>query len=427
MKLEKVIIENYRAIERLELPLHPQLTVLHGNNGEGKTSVLSTIAVGLSGIHRLLPNAVGIDFQETDRRKMLPLMVGLTAVSGMTWRRRSSFGRRQSNTLRQLEEFVGRITAADKAAEPPLDLPIVAFYDTDRAVFDMPQRRRGFRSEFPRYAALDGALSPRTNFREFFEWFYVKENDELRLQRELRDFNQQSKDLNAVRNAIEAMIPEASQPRTELSPLRFVVSITPEQGEPKNLAINQLSGGYRIMLALVADLARRMAEGNPHLDDPLQSEAVVLIDEIDLHLHPSWQQRVLPDLMRTFPNAQFIVSTHSPQVLTTVKPERIVQLLRQGDVITTASAGGHTYGAPASDVLTAVMGVDERPPGNELTVALREYIHLVDAGKGKSETALQLRSKMEQLSPYDNALTRADVEMMVQEIVSVPGGHDEAD
>lgn len=420
MRLERVIIENYRAIERLELPLHPRLTVLHGNNGDGKTSVLSAIAVGLSAVHRLLPTKVaGIDFQETDRRGMLPLRVELMVVDGITWRRQSSFGRRQSNALRQLEEFVGSITTADKEGRPPLDLPIVAFYDTDRAVFDLPQRRRGFRTEFSRYAALDGALSPRTNFREFFEWFYAKENDELRQQRESRDFNHRIKDLDAVRSAIKAMIPGASQPRTELSPLRFVVSITPEQGEPEILAINQLSGGYRIMLALVADLARRMAEGNPHLDDPLQSEAIVLIDEVDLHLHPSWQQRVLPDLMRAFPKAQFIVSTHSPQVLTTVKPEHIVALYREGDGISAAGAGGHTFGAKAGDVLDVVMGVKERPPGehNKFVSKLERYNDLVYAGRGESPDALRLRHELEDLSPRDPGLGRADAEMRRQEVM----------
>lgn len=160
-----------------------------------------------------------------------------------------------------------------------------------------------------------------------------------------------------MRKAIEAMLPGMSNPRIKLSPLRFVVSVQSDDGKlEEELSIDQLSGGYRIMLALAADLARRMAQGNPHLPDPLQSEAVVLIDEIELHLHPSWQQRILADLTRTFPNTQFIVSTHSPQVLTTVKPEHVVELGReQGDIVA-GSAGAPTYGAEAGDMLAAVMG-----------------------------------------------------------------------
>ena len=146
------------------------------------------------------------------------------------------------------------------------------------------------------------------------------------------------------------------------------------------------------------------------MDDPLKSEAVVLIDEIELHLHPKWQQRILADLQRTFPNAQFIVSTHSPQVLTTVEPQRIVELAREGDCIVAGAPAGATYGAEAGDVLSVVMGVKERPE-NEFTKALEQYRHLVSEGEGKSEEALALRRKLEKLSPRDHALTRADLEI----------------
>ena len=77
--------------------------------------------------------------------------------------------------------------------------------------------------------------------------------------------------------------------------------VKPEDERDLTLEINQLSDGQRAVLALAADLARRMAQGNPHLNDPLASEAIVLIDEVELHLHPSWQQRILNDLRRTFP------------------------------------------------------------------------------------------------------------------------------
>ena len=113
------------------------------------------------------------------------------------------------------------------------------------------------------------------------------------------------------------------------------------------LELDQLSGGQRAVLALAADLAWRMAQGNPHLDGPLRSEAIVLIDEVELHLHPSWQQRILNDLRRTFPNAQFIVSTHSPQVLTTVEPKHIIELAREdGRIVAGPRMGGHTARSP---------------------------------------------------------------------------------
>ena len=421
MKLKQVTIENYRAIESLDLPLHPQLTVLHGNNGHGKTSVLSAIAVGLGSILRILPNVPSIDFRKTDSRGSRTIRVILEATENFHWeRRRGSATRSWRNVgLGPLREAIGKIVTADQDGDAPIDLPIVAFYDTDRAAFDAPQTRRGFGSEFSRYAALTDALAAKTNFREFFKWFYAKENDELRQQREARDFNFRLKELEAIRNAVERMIPGVSSPRIETGPLRFVVSMTSQSDKTETLAIDQLSGGYRNMLALVADLARRMAQGNPHLDDPLQSEAVVLIDEVDLHLHPSWQQRVLPDLMRTFPNAQFIVSTHSPQVLTTVKPEHIVSLYREGDGIVDGGPDAPTYGAESGYVLSTVMGVKERPSSehNKFVDTLERYNTLVYAGQGKTEEALELRKKLESLSPRDLALGRADSEMRRQEVM----------
>ncbi len=426
MKLKRVEIENYRAIEELALPLHPDLTVLHGANGHGKTSVLSAIAKGLGSIPMLLPDVSGIGFLMTDRRKLQPLRVSLTTVDEISWdrqvqgERRKTSSRRylKTSSQRYLKEAISAIVEADREEAKPIDLPIVAFYDTDRAAFDAPHRRRGFKTEFPRYAALEGALAPRTNFREFFKWFYALENEELREKNERRDWDYQLKEMRAVRTAIERMVSRVSDPRIRLRPLRFVVSMESEAGETEELALDQLSGGYRIMLALAADLARRMAQGNPHLRNPLQSEAIVLIDEVDLHLHPAWQQHVLTGLARTFPNTQFVVSTHSPQVLTTVHPEHIVQLYRENGRIAAGRPSAPTYGAEAGSVLEAVMNVRERPSAeyNEFVKKLEEYMRLVDDGHGRSGKAMSLRGELENLSPRDSALDAADMEMERQEI-----------
>ena len=409
MKLKRVKIENYRAIKRLELQLNPSLTVFHGDNAHGKTSILSAIAVGLGSIPKLFPDVSSIGFLKTDRRQLQSLQVELMTANGFAWRRTMG-PRGKRAALRELKEAMEAIVDADREEAPPLDLPVVAFYDTDRAVFDKPRSRRRFKTEFSRYAALEGALSARTDFKYFFKWFYTKENEELREQKERRDFDFRLKDLNAVRQAIERMVRGVSDPRIELGPLRFVVSVESRR-KAENLTLNQLSGGWRIILALAADLAWRMAQGNPHLDDPLASEAIVLIDEIELHLHPSWQQRVLPDLARTFPNTQFVVSTHSPHVLTSVRPDCIVELRRENGNIVAEPASAPTYGAEAGDVLAAVMGVSERPSGNEFVKCLGKYMRLVGRNQGESEEAIALRRELESLSPRDPALDRADVEI----------------
>ncbi len=417
MKLKSVDIENYRAIEQISLTLDPSLTVLHGSNGCGKTSVLSAIAVGL-GSEGLLGSFLDtfIDFCEGDWREDAgEPRVSLTDMNENVWDRqgtRSVVERERMEQWRlshreRLEKGLVENSHAEKN-----DMPIGVLYGTDRTVSGMPESvlRHPPPRLVPRLDALKGALAARTNFEGLLTWFYFKEIEELRKRSALRDLDYQLKDVSVVRQAITSMLPEVSDLRTESNPLRFVVSVRSEQGQVERLSLDQLSGGYRIMLALAADLARRMVQSNPHLDDPLKSEAIVLIDEIELHLHPAWQQRILADLRRTFPNAQFIVSTHSPQVLTTVEPQRIVELVREGDRIIAGAPAGATYGAEAGDVLSVVMGVKERPE-NEFTKALEQYRRLVSEGEGESEEALMLRSKLEKLSPRDYALTRAKLEI----------------
>ena len=428
MKLKQVEIENFRAISMLTLPLDNDLTVLYGKNAEGKTSVLSAIAVGLGSIPRLLPDVSGIDFRANDLRGRGPMRVNLTTRQGITWRRQRYSNKNKTaptKGLQELQDFLSTIVKADRDEGClPLDLPIVAYYGTDRSVIDVPERRSRSRKASPRYTALNAALTARTNFREFFNWFYDKEFEELRIQRDFGTRNRRLKDLDAVRKAIESMIPGASNPRIAPSPSRFVVSMEFGLGSTEILSIDQMSGGYRVMLALVADLARRMAQGNSHLENPLESEAIVLIDEVELHLHPEWQQLVLPNLVRTFPNTQFIVSTHSPQVLTTVQPNEIVELKRTAHGILANGPIGPTFGAEAGEVLEGVMGVSERPKKNEFVILLNEYVEHISKGTGESEPAVELRQQLESLSRSDTALERADIEIRRQKIFQEMGQSD---
>lgn len=427
MKLRSIEIENFRAIKHLKLSLDESLTVFHGDNALGKTSVLAAIAVGLGAIPSLLPGVAGIGFRDADRRRAARFVrVRLETAKAQKWSRQKGSGtaprkrraaRGKSATVPTIVDEINEIVTADEEGRD-IDLPIVAFYDTDRAVFDAPQRRRGFPKEFSRYAALEGALTARPNFRDFFKWFYTKEDEELREQRRRRGFL--STELEAVRSAITSMIPGASNPRIELRPLRFMVSLDSEAGPREDLTLDQLSGGYRIILALAADLARRMAQGNPHRDDPLACEAIVLIDEIELHLHPAWQQRVLDDLRRTFPNTQFIVSTHSPPVLTTV-PRQIVKLSREDGTIVAGGTSTATYGAEAGDVLSTEMGVRERPADNAFVRTLDRYMRLVGDDEGDSAKALKLRAELDAISPDDPALDTADVEIRRRKILRQMG------
>lgn len=129
-------------------------------------------------------------------------------------------------------------------------------------------------------------------------------------------------------------------------------------GELMRMSINQLSDGYKSTISLVADIAYRMAVLNPQLLGEVCSETdgVILIDEVDLHLHPTWQQRILSDLTAIFPKVQFIVSTHAPAVINTVKSENVV-MLDDGEAY---MPSGEVHGKDTNTIISSVMRSCER-------------------------------------------------------------------
>ncbi|WP_198375106.1 AAA family ATPase [Neoroseomonas rubea] len=426
MKIDSIHVKNFRAIRDLELPLDRSLTVLHGNNAQGKTSVLSAIALGLSRIPKLLGAPKSNTFNAADvRMGSHSTEVTLKSTSGMKWTTKElsndfpKYVRSLDNSRSSDKDLQIWIKAISKEIDEgvTVDLPVIAFYDTERAVFGLPQRRRDFVEKFNRLDAYKDSLAAKSSFKSLFEWFYAKESDELRLRRDGPDKKAILPELRAVRLAIEGMMPDIHDPHIETNPLRFVVRMGDAGKKGTRLALDQLSGGYRIMLAVASDLARRMALANPHLPDPLASEAIVLIDEVELHLHPDWQQRVLIDLNRTFPNTQFIVSTHSPQVLTTVRPEQIIRLRSVDDNVIAERETAPTFGNEAGNVLSSVMGVQERPDTNPFSYKLRRYRDLIALGDGVSDEARALRAELDALSPHDPALAAADVDIDRQRIL----------
>ena len=138
------------------------------------------------------------------------------------------------------------------------------------------------------------------------------------------------------------------------------------------LEIDQLSDGEKCLLAMAGDLGRRLALANPQLGDPLSAEAVVLIDEIELHLHPGWQRMVVERLRQTFPHCQFILTTHSPQVLSQIPTESVILLER----FQQAELPAGTLGRDSNAILSEVMGISERP--QEWANRIHEVARMVD-------------------------------------------------
>ncbi|MCJ8272493.1 MAG: AAA family ATPase, partial [Psychrosphaera sp.] len=205
--------------------------------------------------------------------------------------------------------------------------------------------------------------------------------------------NLQDKALTCAREAIEFFLSEG-EPSTftnlyiERSPaLSMMVNKSGEY-----LSIDQLSYGERSILTMVGDIARRLSMLNPKHKNPLHGNGIILIDEPETHLHPRWQQRILTNLDKIFPNVQFVITTHSPQIITTVKKEQVIVLSDDN----AATPVGNTFGEPSNYVLTQVLGVDTRPP-LAYTEQLQAYLTLIESGLGKSAEGEALRAELNKM------------------------------
>ena len=325
MKLKNVSLENFRSKASSCLELGSRLTLLIGENGTGKTTFLDAIAIALGEILTYLPEVKGINFKtrgdihQQDGKPAPYTRIKVVASTGVGWDRmqkrdkskRTAMQIKAGLGVKQLHRYLQESILDPWNLGLPFQLPVIVQYGVKRAWLDYsPVSRRGFPKDHSRFESLADALNSTSRFRSALNWFYNKENEESRLKQERRDFDATLPELNAVRRCITTLFPNLSNPRFTLNPLRFVVS---QDGE--ELEIDQLSDGYKTMLGLAIDLSWRMAGANPHLEDPLAAEAIVMIDEVDLHLHPAWQQRVVSDLLRCFPNTQFILTTHSSVVV----------------------------------------------------------------------------------------------------------------
>ncbi len=435
MKLKSITIENFRAISKMELPLHPQLTVLVGDNAAGKTTILDAIATGLG----LIPTHLGVKgktFNQNDIRKMtidtqgegskIQLIaskiapyarITLESTNQLIW----AVTKKRNNDDRNIPATPGKKALFayldnllnDLEEDKPTLLPAIAYYGTDRMILTATFKRN-LNKLFSRVQALENALAAAPSFTTMLEWFALYEDLERRERERVRDFGYTSPWLNAFRDAVKSMLPACSNPRTLVRPTRFVADFQYLKNRTEVLNIDKLSDGYRAALVVVMDLARRMIQANSHLEEKavVESEAVVLIDEVDLHLHPQWQQRVLVDLMRTFPKAQFIVTTHSPQVLTTIDSQHIV-IVKRDEGITVHSPSSSSYGAESGRMLEEIQGVSQRPPAdvNEFSKWLEEYRDLIKRGEGESDLAKEKRLELNRLSPRDPELLAADMEI----------------
>lgn len=248
------------------------------------------------------------------------------------------------------------------------NIPIFVNYGTNRLVLDIPLRIRTHH-EFDIYSAFEKAIENRIDFRTFFEWYRNQEDYENQCKIELGNLNYADKSLEAVRKAIMSMLDDCENLRVARKP-RLEMKVD-KRGISLN--VSQLSDGEKCTMALFGDLARRLTIANPQLQDPLLGEGVVLIDEVELHMHPSWQRKALKCLKETFPGIQFIITTHSPIVLNEVDDSYNLYFMSMTDNTAEATIMNRLDGYDTNAILEQFMGTHSI---NEKTEKLIHSIYM---------------------------------------------------
>lgn len=416
MKVKRLKMNSFRGISDLTLELDTdEPTVFIGINGVGKSSILECLAILLSWLTKRIqtPNSNGRFFNEDDikngcKETHNEITISINDGPEVVWSlTKVSKGRSKdtSSNLGDLKRVVDRIHS-QLDANSYAAFPLAVYYPTNRAVLDIPLKIRTKHSFEPITAYDEVLTGGQIDFRRFFEWFRDREDleNELRLNNtnEYRD-----RQLQAVRYAFAKLLDGFSNLRVRRSPLRMTVN---KQGE--ELIVNQLSDGEKCLLALAGDLARRLAIANPNPDrNPLQGSGVVLIDEIELHLHPKWQRAIIPNLKKTFPNCQFIITTHSPQVISDLKCVHLLKSTSEGIAIERVPS----FGKDSNRILETLMGTPERR--QEIKEYLRELFRLID--KGELGNARQLRQDLaDQMGEEDPEFVRADWLIQRKEILN---------
>lgn len=426
MRLNSVHLENYKCHVSLKVNLKPGFNVIVGVNGSGKTSLLKAICDSLTGFTAWisLPFSDHSPLGESNVARLkgevvqgryrfeiqFPVRVTATAEAfghgtGCTWAIEKSsqvnHPQQSGNSPGRIWKEKQRIAASIEVPEAPL--PIVAFYRASRH-WNQAQPNE-MQAATTRNARTDGYLSwwdASLDSSALQGWVISKCLERLQLSSESGELFDtiDSDELALVNHALGNAIEGAKGLRYDIRQKSLLVEWATAPGEKERppTAFENLSDGQRAVIGLVADIARRMCILNPQLgtDVTAKTSGVVLIDELDMHLHPRWQRILTSGLKQAFPEVQFIVASHSPQVLGELQPEEIILLRTNSTTHPQVS-----YGLTSSQVLEEIMGADARSPAvqqmldeafeslerGELEVAREKLDDLETAASGIPELA----------------------------------------
>lgn len=424
MHIHKLKLERFRGAQCLALDLHEKLNVFVGMNGAGKSSILDATAIMLSWLVNRIKHAgtsgrpiTEADIKNGEPSANLEIMLNENG-SYFSWNiakvRRGRSKKDVVSVLIPASEAAKKMQSEISESQGQANLPLFAYYPVNRTVLDIPLRIRRKHS-FDLLSAYEEALTSGANFRTFFEWFREREDLENEARRDQQTLFADSSttkfpdpQLEAVRKALAQFMPDFKNLTVRRNPLRMEVE---KRGE--RITVNQLSDGEKCLMAMIGDLAHRMAVANPLRKNPLEGEGVVLVDEIDLHLHPKWQRMVIPKLTEVFPNCQFLISTHSPHVITHVQPENLF-LLNMGDEGLSLFRPVESYGKTVERVLEDLMGLETTRP-DDVKDDLRTVYEHIDSRKFKE--ARELINKLKERIGDDPELVKANVLIKRKELI----------
>lgn len=364
MRVTSLKLANLRAFGQAELEFTPGMNLLVGVNGVGKTTVLDALRLCLS---KVLPAVTTsrsrpISFEATDIRGNTSALTARLffeleekefefLVHKPRERRvphKPGVVRQQTLDTPDKETCTPALSAVGDALKRADRQPLGIYFSTRRSLVSDATPSTGSAGGGQVAAHADALASRELRLADFAYWMVAQENLAGEHPRAKRH-------LTALRRAAKGFLPDCRNLRAETSPKPRI--LVDKGGLP--LDVRQLSDGERGLFALVLDLARRLSQANPGLLDPVkQGEAVVLIDELDLHLHPKWQRTIVERLTRLFPNCQFIATTHSPQIVAAVEPEQVLLLTAAGIV-----RPDRTLGMDSNWILRHLMETDDRPAG----------------------------------------------------------------
>lgn len=433
MYLKQLTLGNYRCFEFLQIDFHPELTVLIAPNGSGKTTVLDAARVALwpyvKGFDMGSQTSNGATIQMPDVRlapqpdgnmePQLPSRIEAcgtwgAGVSERTWVQIRERVKPGTNTLgdaetKRLTAFASDLEKQVRSDSSTVTLSLVTYLGTSRLWFEgrftsIAEDVALNTSDYSRTSGYLNCLSYSSSFKAFTVWYgwifrsYREEQIRaLEQKRPLDDSGQRfATVIEVITRAVDTLVTDA----TGWHGLEYKASqhqqLVMHHERFGSMPVDMLSDGVRNAIAMVADLAFRAYKLNPHLgaDAARQTPGIALIDEFDMFLHPSWQQTIAGALRKAFPKLQFIVTTHSPQVLSTVSRDniRILQATETG--FEARKPDFSPLAHESGDALAKVMGT-QREPQLPLQDDIRRYEKLVRTGQECSPDAQRLRDTLE--------------------------------